>query len=86
MIKVNADDFQKGFGRFRMRAHSETVIITNCGHDDLALISADEYKRLRRLDQQAYYASELPRQVTEAFGTKAISEEASQFDDEYPTD
>lgn len=83
MTKVTSGEFQKEFGRYRMEAHKSAVIITNHGRDDLALISADEYKRLRQLDQQAFYAHELPEEVIEELGTVPIPEETRQFDDEY---
>lgn len=83
MTKVTSGEFQKEFGRYRMEAHKGVVIITNHGRDDLALISADEYKRLRQLDQQAFYAHELPAEVIEELGTVPIPEEARKFDEEY---
>ena len=83
MTKVTSGEFQKEFGRFRTEAHKGPVIITNHGRDDLALISADEYKRLRELDQQAFYAHELPDHIVKGLGSEAIPEEAYQFDNEY---
>ena len=50
MTKVTSKEFQREFGRFRAEAHRGAVIITNHGRDDLALISASEYERLRALD------------------------------------
>lgn len=83
MNKVTSGEFQKEFGRYRTVAHREAVIITNHGRDDLALISADEYKRLRSLEQNAFYAHELPNEVIEELGSVTIPEAASQFDHEY---
>lgn len=85
MHKVTSGEFQKEFGRFRMEAHKDAVIITNHGRDDLALISAEEYARLRQLDQQAFYANELPQKVVGEFGTVGIPKAAKQFDHEYQT-
>ena len=83
MHKVTSGEFQKEFGRFRMEAHKDAVIITNHGRDDLALISAEEYARLRQLDQQAFYANELPQEVVDELGTLDIPKAAKQFDHEY---
>jgi len=83
MNKVTSGEFQKEFGRYRTKAHKGPVIITNHGRDDLALISADEYQRLRQLDQQAFFAHELPAEIVNELGTVSIPEEARQFDDEY---
>jgi prevent-host-death family protein len=83
MNKVTSGEFQKEFGRYRIEAHKGAVIITNHGRDDLALISAEEYSRLRQLDQQAFYANELPKEVINELGTLAIPEETQQFNNEY---
>lgn len=83
MNKITSGEFQKEFGRYRMEAHKGAIIITNHGRDDLALISAEEYSRLRQLDQQAFYAHELPEEIVEEFGTAPIPKEARQFDNEY---
>ena len=83
MMKVTSGTFQKEFGLYRTQAHKGAVIITNHGGDDLALISAEEYKRLRGLDQQAYYPHELPKKIIDEFGTAPVAEAANQFDDEY---
>ncbi len=63
MTKITSAEFQKGFGHYRMEAHKHAVIISNHGQDDLVLISAEEYARLRQLDQQAFYAHELDTEV-----------------------
>ncbi|MCY4363567.1 MAG: hypothetical protein OXE42_15540 [Gammaproteobacteria bacterium] len=39
--------------------------------------------RLRQLDQQAFYAHELPEEVINELGTVPIPEETHKFDDEY---
>ena len=83
MTKVTSAEFQKEFGRFRMQAHREAVIITNHGRDDLALISAEEYKRLLSLDQQALYAHELPEDVVAELGSQPIPDAAYRFKHEY---
>lgn len=82
MQKITSGEFQKEFGRYRTEAHKGAVIITNHGRDDLALISADEYKRLRQLDQKAFYAHELPDEVIDEIGKVAIPEEARKYDNE----
>jgi prevent-host-death family protein len=83
MDKVTSGEFQREFGRYRSIAHKEAVVITNHGRDDVVLISADEYKRLRGLDQQAFYAHELPADVIEGMANAQIPAEAYQFKDEY---
>ncbi len=79
MTIISSAEFQKEFGRFRTQAHKEAVIITNHGREDLALISADEYRRLCELDQQAFYAHELPEDVIEGMGKQPIAKASYQF-------
>lgn len=83
MTKITSAQLQKGFGQYRMEAHKNPVIITNHGRDDLALISAEEYARLRQLDQQAFYAHELDADILDEIGSLPVSKEAKEFDSEY---
>lgn len=83
MKKVTTDEFQKEFASYKATAHREAVVITSYDQDDVVLISADEYRRLRQQDQQAAYAYELPETVINELGTVPISEESHKFDGEY---
>ena len=82
MKRVTTDKFQREFAAYKDNAHEEAVVTTSNGQDDVALISADESKRLRQLDQQAVYAHELPETVVNELGTVPIPEESHKFDDE----
>jgi prevent-host-death family protein len=53
MVRVPAREFQREFGRLRGVAHQEAVIVTRHGRDDVVLLSAEEYQRLRSLDRRA---------------------------------
>jgi len=83
MTKITSAQLQKGFGQYRMEAHKNPIIITNHGRDDLALISAEEYARLRQLDQQAFYTHELDADILNEMGSLPVSKEAKEFDNEY---
>ena len=83
MKKVTTDEFQKEFASYKAKAHREAVVITSHDQDDVVLISANEYKRLSQLDQQAAYVHELPETVINELGTVPIPEETHKFDDEY---
>lgn len=83
MSRITSDEFLKEFARYKAEAHREAVVITRQGQDDLALISAEEYKRLRQLDQKSVYAYELPEEVINELGTVPIPKETHEFDDEY---
>jgi len=59
MAKVTAARFQKEFGHFRSLAHREAVTVTSHGRDDVVLLSAAEYERLRHLERRTMHVSEL---------------------------
>jgi len=79
MTKVTAKEFQRGFGRYRTQAQREPVIVTHHGHDDLAVLAADEYERLKALDRQVFYAWEAPRETISAIADAEPSAEADQL-------
>jgi prevent-host-death family protein len=83
MAKVTAGEFTREFGRFRALARREAVVVTHHGRDDVVLIAADDYARLRRYEQRAFHVSQLPKEVVAELGQVAITEAANQFDDEY---
>ena len=53
MTKVTSGEFQREFGRYRALAQREAVVITNHGRDDVVLLGAEDYARLRRYEQKA---------------------------------
>jgi prevent-host-death family protein len=83
MARVTSGEFQREFGRYRTLAQREPVIVTNHGRDDVVLMAAEDYARLRRYAQAAFHVSELPKDVVDELGTVAPAKAASQFDDEY---
>lgn len=48
--RVTSSEFQKEYGRYASLAKREPVTITNHGRDELVILDADEYDRLRQLD------------------------------------
>jgi prevent-host-death family protein len=50
MARVPASQFQREFGRLRGVAHREAVMVTSHGRDDVVLLAAEEYRRLRKLE------------------------------------
>ena len=50
MEKVTSKELQRKFGQVRTKAHQGGVMITHHGNDDMALVSAAEYQRLKALD------------------------------------
>ncbi len=52
MMKVSAAEFQRNIGRYQDLALREAVAVTRNGRDSTVLISADEYRRLKRRERQ----------------------------------
>ncbi len=71
---VSSAEFQKAFGRYRETALREPVTITNHGRESLVLIAAEEYRRLKALEQQALYAWELDEASLKALETDGPSQ------------
>ena len=83
MTKVTSGEFQREFGRYRALAQREAVVITNHGRDDVVLLGAEDYARLRRYEQKAFHVSELPAEVIDELGSVAILKAAKKFNREY---
>jgi prevent-host-death family protein len=82
MARVPASEFQREFGRLRGVAHREAVIVTSHGRDDVVLLSAEEYLRLRNLDRRAMHVSELSDGYLAALGEVDIPAEAAGYNHE----
>lgn len=83
MAKVTSGEFQREFGRYRALAQREPVIITNHGRDDVVLLGAEDYARLRRYEQRPFHVSQLPREVVDELGNVKPPKTAAKFDREY---
>ncbi|MGQ0558578.1 MAG: type II toxin-antitoxin system prevent-host-death family antitoxin [Sphingosinicella sp.] len=79
---ATAVEVQKRFGRFRALAHREPVMITSHGREDVVLLSAEEYKRLKQRDRQVLLTSELDAGDLAALAMTRIPGEAAAFDHE----
>lgn len=84
MVTITAAELQKQFGRYRDLALKEPVSVTHHGRESLVVLAADEYRRLKALDdRQALYAWELPEDAIKALETAEIPEDGAQFNHEY---
>jgi PHD/YefM family antitoxin component YafN of YafNO toxin-antitoxin module len=80
--KVTSAGFQRAFGHYRELALQQPVAITSHGRDSLVLLSADEYKRLKSLDQRSLYAWEMSEDAVTALAAAEPPSEAAKFDHE----
>jgi len=65
-IRVTASEFQQNFGALSAQARSEPVVITQHGQDALVVLSAEEWRRLRRNDRHVGLTVDLEPELIEA--------------------
>jgi prevent-host-death family protein len=56
--KISAAEFQNNFGRYADAAKQAPVVVTRYGRDELVVLSAAEYERLRASDRRVVVLSE----------------------------
>jgi prevent-host-death family protein len=80
ITRVSASEFQQAFGALSDKARQEPVVITKHGRDSLVVMSADEWRRLRRRDRQVGLTTELPGEWVEAVRNAKVPEEFAPLD------
>ena len=80
VVRVSTDEFIEDFSSFAVRALTEPVTITHNGHDQLVVVSAEEYRRLKRQERKVYRTEELPDELAIAIAFAEPSPEARAFD------
>lgn len=76
MTITNASDFQKRLGEFSDLARREPVMITRHGRPSLVLLAAEDYERLRSIEERSTKAiktTDLPAETLEATRTADLS-------------
>ena len=51
MVTITAADLAKQFGKYRDLALREPVSVTHHGRETLVMLAADEYKRLKTMEE-----------------------------------
>lgn len=59
MRQFTARDLQRNIGQVQDAALKAPVAVTHHGRDRLVILSAEEYRRLKRYDRQALFVGEL---------------------------
>ena len=76
MPVINASEFQKRVGEFSDIARREPVTVTRHGRPSLVLLAAEDYQRLRQIEQRATRAirvPDLPPETAEAIRSADLS-------------
>jgi prevent-host-death family protein len=82
MVRVTSTEFQKEVGRYADVALVEPVVVTRNGRDRTVLISADEYRRLKRRDREALGLDDFTDADLEAIRAAEPPADSAQFDHE----
>jgi len=78
---ASAAEVARNFGRFKELAQRGAIAVTSHGRESVVLVSADEYARLRALDDRlALYAHELPDDLVQALETAVAPESSKAFE------
>jgi prevent-host-death family protein len=81
-FRVTRAEFERAFGAFAEKAKQEPVTITREGQDDLVVLSADEYARLKRRDRSVGLTGDLPEEWIEVVREAKVPDEYAHFDAE----
>jgi len=82
MVTVGATTLVRKFGEYQDLALREPVAITSNGRERLVMLSADEYKRLKRRDRQVLGRDDFTPELLAAIARSEAPAEAVQFDHE----
>lgn len=82
MCIVSSVEFQRKLGLYQDRALVEPVTVTRNGRERVVLISAEEYKRLKRRDRQVLRPEDFTEADLEAIRTAEPPPESAAFDHE----
>ena len=82
MIRVSSTEFGKEVGRYQDAALVQPVVVTRNGRDRIVVISADEYRRLKKRDREVLTIDDFTEAEIEAARRAEPSPEADAFNRE----
>jgi prevent-host-death family protein len=81
-IRMTEAELQRGLGALAERVRHEPVTITKDGRDELVVLSAEEYARLKRRDRRVGLTEELPEEWIDAVRNAKVPAEFAALDAE----
>ncbi len=75
-------EFHRKIGLYQDRALVEPIMVTRNGRERVVLMSAEEYKRLKRLDRVALSVGSLSDEELAAIAAAAMPPEYAHLDEE----
>lgn len=82
MSTVSSSQFQRGVGHYQDVALHEPLFITSRGRERLVLMSAEEYRRLRRRAREVLTVGELSEADLEQIAKAQVPAGHERLDDE----
>lgn len=80
MAQTTAQEFHRHIGRYQDLALREPVEISRHGRSHLVLLSAEEYRRLKRRDRRAYAAHEVSDHLLAAISKTEMARRHRKLD------
>ena len=81
MVRVSSAEFGDQVERYQDLALLEAVVVTRNGRDRTVMISAEEYRRLKRRDRTVFATADLPADVVEAVRNAKMDPRHNHLDD-----
>ncbi len=82
MVKISSAEFQKNFGRYQDVALTQPVTVTRNGRDRMVMLSAEEYRRLKRHDRRVLGLEDFSADEIAAIARSEAPAETARFDHE----
>ena len=82
METTTSAEFQRKIGHYQDRALVEPVMVTRNGRERVVLLSADEFKRLKRRDREAVRVEDLAEADLKAIQAAEVPAEYAHLDAE----
>ena len=82
MLRVGAAEAQRNFGLYQDKALVQPVAITRHGRPRTAIISIEEYERLKRRDRQVLITEQMPQQLADAILNAEPPADTKRYDSE----
>ena len=82
MRRVSSTEFQRKVGLYQDMALTEPLTVTRNGREKIVVLSAEEYRRLKRRDREVLRVEDLTAEDLEAIAKARPAAEAASFDRE----
>ncbi len=82
MRRVSSTEFQKKIGLYQDIALTEPLAVTSNGREKIVVLSAGEYRRLKRRDREVLRVEDLTAEDLEAIAAAKPPAKAASFDHE----